>query len=306
MEYELAIVGAGPAGYSAAIYAVRSGLKVAVFDRGDGGGRAVLSPNVENYAGFESISGAELMERIKHHAGRYVQPHLYEEVTGVAREGKGFRVRTTKGSYVVGAVLFCTGTEHKTMDIAGEKEFLGRGVSYCATCDGFFFRGKAVAVIGGGSTALMESVFLKQIGVKEVFLVHRRSEVRAEQVYVTQAREKQVKILLNKVVERIVGDSVVTGLALRDAETGQASTLSVDGVFISIGWAPQNTMIKGLGVEVDGEGYVVVNRFGCTSVPGVYAAGDLTGGVRQIVTACASGAVAALSSLEALGKQYPF
>ena len=306
MDYELAIIGAGPAGYSAAIYAVRSGLKIALFDRGDGGGRAVLSPAVENYAGFESIPGAELMERIKHHAGKYVQPHLYEEVTAVSKEGKGFAVRTSKGVYRVGAVLFCTGTEHKTMDIPGEQEFLGKGVSYCATCDGFFFRGKTVAVVGGGSTAVMESVFLRQIGCKDVFLVHRRDQLRAEQVYVDEAREKQVKILLNKEVERVVGDSAVRGLSLRDAVTGQVSSLGVDGVFISIGWVPQNSLIKGLGVEVDGEGYVVVDRFGCTGVRGVYAAGDVTGGVRQIVTACASGAVAALSSLETLGKKYPF
>jgi len=306
MEYELAIVGAGPAGYSAAIYAVRSGLKVALFDRGDGGGRAVLSPNVENYVGFESIPGAELVERIKRHAARYIQPHLYEEVTGVARAGKGFSVKTTKGTYSVGAVLFCTGTEHKTMDIPGEKEFLGRGVSYCATCDGFFFRGKAVAVVGGGSTAVMEAVFLKQIGCSDVFLVHRRGQLRAEKVHEVEAREKQVKILLNKEVERISGDGVVRALELRDVETRQASRLAVDGVFISIGWVPQNDLLKKLGVEMDAEGYVVVNRFGCTSIPGVYAAGDLTGGVRQIVTACASGAVAALSSLEALGKKYPF
>jgi thioredoxin reductase (NADPH) len=306
MEYELAIVGAGPAGYSAAIYAVRSGLKVALFDRGDGGGRAVLSPNVENYAGFESIPGGELMEKIKQHAGRYVQPHVYEEVTSVVRVADGFIVKTMKASYRVGAVLFCTGTEHKTMDIPGEKEFLGRGVSYCATCDGFFFRGKRVAVVGGGSTALMESVFLKQIGVKDVYLVHRRDQVRAEQVYVAEAREKQVKLLLNTSVERITGEDVVKALELRDSVSKEASRLEVDGVFISIGWVPQNSVIKSLGVDVDAEGYVVVNRFGCTSVRGVYAAGDLTGGVRQIVTACASGAVAALSSLEALGKKYPF
>ena len=306
MDYELAIVGAGPAGYSAAIYAVRSGLKAALFDRGDGGGRAVLSPSVENYTGFESIPGVELMEKIKQHAARYIQPHLYEEVTGVVRSGSGFSLSTSKGRYSVGAVLFCTGAEHKTMDIPGEKEFLGKGVSYCATCDGFFFRGKTVAVVGGGSTAVMEAVFLKQIGCKDVFVVHRRSQLRAEMVHEVEARQKQVKVLLNKEVEQISGDAVVRALELRDAQTGQASRLAVDGVFISIGWVPQNDLLKKLGVELDAEGYVVVNRFGCTNIPGVYAAGDVTGGVRQIMTACASGAVAALSSLEALGKKYPF
>jgi len=306
MDYELAIIGAGPAGYSAGIYAARSGLKPILFDRGEGGGRAVLSPRIENYAGFELIPGAELMEKMKQHASRYVTLRPFEEVREIISSDVSFSVRTTKQSYEVNAVILCTGTEHKTLEIPGEKEFLGRGVSYCATCDGFFFRGKRVAVMGGGSTAIMEALFLKQLGCKEVTLIHRRDQLRAEKIYQDEALEKNVGILLNKEAERITGDEVVRQLQLRDATSGKTSVFDVDGVFISVGDTPQNELAKHLGVKVDEQGYIVVDRQQRTNVEGVYAAGDITGGVRQVVTAVAEGAIAALSSAEACGKKYPY
>jgi thioredoxin reductase (NADPH) len=192
------------------------------------------------------------------------------------------------------------------LNIPGETEFLGKGVSYGATCDGFFFKGKPVAVIGGGSTAVMEALFLKQIGCKEVFLVHRREQLRAEKIYETEAREKHIQLLLNKDVEKITGTDVVHTVHLKDSATKKSSTLPVSGVFISVGWTPQNELAKQLNLTLDTEGYVVVDRMQRTSVPGVFAAGDVTGGVRQIITACAEGAIAALSSTEALGKKYPY
>ena len=306
MDYELAIIGAGPAGYSAGIYAARSGIKTVLFDRGDGGGRAVLSPKIENYAGFESISGAELMEKMKHHASKYVTMHLYEEVKTIHRSTDKFTLETTKANYSVGAILLCTGTEHKTLEIPGEKEFLGKGVSYCATCDGFFFKGKNVAVMGGGNTALMEAIFLKQIGCKNVTLVHRREQLRAEKIYETEAREKQVNILLNKAADRIIGKDTVESLHLTDAESQKKLVLEVDGVFISVGDTPQNELAKILGLTLDDYGYIIVDRQQRTNTKGVYAAGDITGGLRQVITACAEGAIAALSSTEALGKKYPY
>ncbi|MFH1100479.1 MAG: thioredoxin-disulfide reductase [Methanobacteriota archaeon] len=306
MDYELAIIGAGPAGYSAGIYAVRSGITTALFDRGDGGGRAVLSPNIENYAGFESISGTELMEKMKHHASKYVTMHLYEEVKTIKPMENLFALQTSKGNYKVGAILLSTGTEHKTLDIPGEKEFQGKGVSYCATCDGFFFRGKPVAVIGGGSTAVMEALFLKQIGCSEVFLIHRRDQLRAEKIYETEAREKNVQIVLNKEVEKISGLDVLQMLHLKDMVTGKLSTLRVNGVFVSVGHIPQNMLAQQLQVALDTDGYIVVDRMQRTNIKGVYAAGDITGGVRQVITACAEGAVAALSTTESLGKKYPY
>ena len=306
MNYELGIIGAGPAGYSAGIYAIRAGIKTALFDKGDGGGRAVLSPKIENYAGFESISGMELMEKMKHHASKYVTFHLYEEVKKIERSDNIFTVETGKGKYAVDAILLCTGTEHKTLEISGEEEFLGKGVSYCATCDGYFFKGKKVAVIGGGNTAVMEAIFLKQIGCKEVTLIHRRDRLRAEKIYEDEAREKQVQILLNKTVEKIDGKKTVTSLKLIDVVSGKKSVLEVDGVFVSIGETPQNDLAKQLKIILDEQGYIVVDRQQRTNVKGVYAAGDITGGLRQVVTACAEGAIAALSSTEALGKNYPY
>ena len=306
MDYELVIIGAGPAGYSAGIYAARSGLKTALFERGDGGGRAVLSPKIENYAGFDSIPGAELMEKMRHHASKYVTMHVYEEVKNILRLSQAFTLETTKGKYTANAILLCTGTEHKTLDIPGEKEFLGKGVSYCATCDGFFFRGKRVAVMGGGNTAVMEASFLKQIGCKDVTLVHRRDQLRAENIYVTEAKEKQVSFLLNKEANSITGNNVVKSLHLTDVATKKTSVLEVDGVFISVGDTPQNELAKKLGVTLDDQGYIVVDRAQRTNIKGVFAAGDITGGVRQVITACAEGAIAALSSTEACGKKYPY
>jgi thioredoxin reductase (NADPH) len=306
MDYELAIIGAGPAGYSAGIYAARSGITTVLFDRGDGGGRAVLSPKIENYAGFESIPGMDLMQKMKQHASKYVTMHLYEEVKAIHGSAGAFTLETSKARYTIGAILLCTGTEHKTLDISGEKEFLGKGVSYCATCDGFFFKGKQVAVMGGGNTALMEAIFLKQIGCKDVTLVHRREQLRGEKIYETEAREKQVHILLNKEAEKIQGGESVERLHLIDVASKKKSILEVGGIFVSVGDTPQNDLAKTLGVALDEQGYIIVDRQQRTNIKGVFAAGDITGGVRQVVTACAEGAIAALSSTEALGKKYPY
>ena len=306
MDYELAIIGAGPAGYSAGIYATRSGIKTVVFDKSGGGGLALLSPNIENYAGFESISGTELVEKMKQHASKYVDIHFYEEVKEIVKKNNRFNIETVKTKYTVGAVLFCTGTEHRKLDAPGEVELQGKGVSYCATCDGFFFKGKKVAVVGGGNSALIEAIYLKQIGCKEVYLIHRRDQLRAEEAYEKEAKEKQVKFLFNKIVENIAGEQKVQFLNLLDAVSNEQSKLDVDGVFISIGEMPQNELAKQLHVKLDDHGYIITDKQQRTNITGVFAAGDITGGLRQIVTACAEGAIAALSSTEALGKKYPY
>jgi len=306
MDYELAIIGGGPAGYTAGIYAVRAGIKTAIFDRGGGGGRAVLSPRIENYTGFEPLTGMDLMEKMKSHAGKYAKFHFYEEVKKISPSDNKFDIETTKGKYKVGAIVLCTGTEHKTICISGEKELLGKGVSYCATCDGYFFRGKKVVVIGGGNTALMEAIFLKQIGCKDVILIHRRDRLKADKICEDEAREKHINILLNKTVEKINGEEVVESVDLIDTVDGKKTNMKVDGVFVSIGDAPQNDLAKQLKVKIDKQGYIIVDRHQRTNVKGVFAAGDITGGVRQIITACAEGAIAALASTEALGKKYPY
>ena len=306
MDYELAIIGAGPAGYSAAIYAVRSGIKTVVFDKGGGGGLANVSPKIENYAGFESISGMDLMEKMKQHAEKYVGIHFNEGVKHIKKSGDAFTIETSEKTYTVKAVLFCMGTEYRKLNVPGEKELQGKGVSYCATCDGFFFKEKKVAVVGGGNSALIEAIFLKQIGCEEVYLIHRRDQLRAEKAIEDEAIAKQVKIMYSTHVDSIHGGQKVDYLKLHDLKKDKKFNFSVDGIFVSIGEAPQNTLAKELGVKLDEKGYIIVDRQQKTNVRGVYAAGDITGGLRQVITACAEGAIAALSSTEVLGKKYPY
>ena len=306
MEFELAIIGGGAAGYTACIYSVRSGIKTVVFEKGFGGGLANVSPKIENYPGFESISGMDLMEKMKKHASKYADIHFNEEVKKIEKLKDKFKIVTDKKSYDVKAIILCTGTEYRKLNSSGEKELTGKGVSYCATCDGFFFKGKKVAVVGGGNTALIESIFLKQIGCEEVYVIHRRDRLRAEDAYKNEAIEKGVKIIYNTHVESISGGQKVDYLEIKNVNSGEKSKLYVDGVFISIGEEPQNIFAKNLGVKLDERGFVIVDKQQRTNVKGVYAAGDITGGLRQVVTACAEGAIAALSSTEVLGKQYPY
>lgn len=307
MEYELAIIGAGPAGYSAGIYAVRAGIRTALFDRGGGGGLASIAPNIENYAGFPSITGLDLMEKMKDHASRYVDLHLYEEVESIERKDSSFLMSTSEEkTYKVGAIVLATGTEHRRLTCKGSTEFEGRGVSYCATCDGFFFKNKKVAVVGGGNSALIEAIYLKQIGCSEVSVIHRRDTLRAWEAYKQDAKKIGVQFLLNSVIKEIKGREKVESLVLEDISNSQLSTLMVDGVFVSIGVLPHNEIAKQLGVELDNVGYIKIDTQMRTNIKGVYAAGDITGGVRQIITAAAEGAIAALTSTEVLGKQYPY
>ncbi len=306
MNYELGIIGAGPAGYAAAIYAERAGVKTIVFDKGMGGGLAAISPNIENYPGFESISGFELVEKMKVHASKYAEIKFGEEVTDIVKKENIFTIKTSKTKYPVKAVLLCTGTEYRKLDVSGEKELMGKGVSYCATCDGFFFKGKKVAVIGGGNSALVEAIYLKQIGCSQVHVIHRRDQLRAEKAYENEAKDKGVIFHFNKVVEKINGEDKVGSLSLKDTKTNDIFKLEVDGVFVSIGVIPQNQLAVKIGVKLDDPGFILIDKEGRTNIKGVYAAGDITGGLRQIVTACAQGAIAALASTEAVGKKYPY
>jgi len=306
MDYELAIIGGGAAGYSAAIYAVRAGIKTIVIDKGMGGGLANVSPKIENYPGFESIPGMDLMEKMKQHASKYTEIHFNEDVKKIEKSKDKFNIKTDKKSYIVKAVILCMGTDYRKLNAPGEKELTGKGVSYCATCDGFFFKGKKVAVIGGGNTALMEAIFLKQIGCKDVFVIHRRDQLRAEKAYEDEAIEKGVQIVYHTHVDSINGQQNVEYLEIHDAKTDKKSKFPIDGVFVSIGEEPQNELAKELGVKLDEKGFIITDRQQRTNVKGAYGAGDITGGLRQVVTACAEGAVAALTSTEVLGKQYPY
>ena len=306
MDYELGIIGAGPAGYSASIYAGRSGISAVTFDKMGGGGLALITPKIENYAGFETISGAELMEKMQKHANQYADLKFLEEVSAITKKETKFTITTSNSTYATKAIILAMGSEYRRLGVPGEGKFIGKGVSYCATCDGNFFKGKNVAVIGGGNSALVEAVFLQQVGCKKVTVIHRRDRLRAEKAYETEALEKGVNFYFNTHVEQIRGTEIVESLELHDTDTGEKRFEPFEGVFISIGEIPQNEVAKQMKVNLDEKGYIVVDRQQRTNIRGVYAAGDITGGVRQVITAAAEGAVAALSSLEVLGKQYPY
>ena len=304
-DYDIAIIGAGAAGYSAAIYAGRSGAMAAVFDKGMGGGLTGEADDIENYPGFKKIKGPELMEKMKDHASQYAEMHFLEEVKDLVVKEDGVEVITPKKKYWVGAVILCTGTEHRKLGVKGEEEFRGRGVSYCATCDGPFFVGKKVAVVGGGNTAISEAIYLKDIGC-DVSVIHRRDKLRAEKILEDEAKEKGINFIWNSVVEEIFGEDMVKGVRIKNVKTGEIKEINFDGIFVSIGEEPNNELAKKIGAKLDEKGYVIVDRFQRTSVKRVYAAGDITDGIRQIVTACGEGATAALAALEVIGKRNPF
>lgn len=303
--YEIAIVGAGAAGFAAGIYAGRSGAQAVIFDKGIGGGLTVEAPLVENYPGIKKIEGMKLMDKMRKHAAEYAEMKLSEEVTDITLDKDRVAVTTIYDTYTTGAVILCTGTTHRKLNVPGESEFTGRGVSYCATCDGFFFRDKKVAIVGGGSSAIIWSIFLKQIGM-DVTVIHRRNELRAEKTLEDEATQKGISFIWNTVVEKIIGKEYVQGVNIRNVETNKTSVLELDGVFISIGEVPQNTLAKKLDIMLDAHGYVKVDYMQRTNVGRVLAAGDITGGVRQVITACAQGAKAALAALPLVGKRSPY
>lgn len=307
MDYdcELAIIGAGPAGFAAGIYATRAGISAVIFDIGAGGGLLAMSPQIENYPGFPSIPGMELSDKMRAHLENYMQVNMAEEVKGLEVKEDGVVVKTPKKEYFVGAVILATGTVHRRLGITGEGKLSGRGVSYCAICDGPFFKGKKAIVVGGGNSALIEAIALKQMGL-DVTVVHRRDVLRAEDAYKERAEETGVPIMFQTHVEEIMGQDKVERVLLHNVESQQHSEKEVDAVFVSIGEEPQNQLARQVGCEIDDKGFVVTDKKMRTTVRRIYAAGDITGGLRQIVTACAEGAIAALTSMEVLGKIYPY
>ncbi len=302
-SYDTVIIGAGPAGLNAAIYAVRAGLSAIVLDGKTAGGLVAESPAIENYLGFSSIDGMKLSAKFKTHAQHYVQIKEIEPVTDIIRKEDVFLVKTERGEYSAKTIILATGSEHRHLGIPGEEEFSGRGVSYCSTCDGFFFRNKEVLVVGGGNTAVGDAIYLKGVGCN-VRLVHRRGSLRAEKALQDKMFSMDIPVMWDSELVEIYGDSKVKGVRVRNKKTGEISDVAVDGIFISIGEDPNNDLAKNLGVKLADDGYVIIDRFSRTNVPGVYAAGDLTGGVKQIIVAASEGAVAALSAYEDINNPY--
>ncbi|MBU4201960.1 MAG: thioredoxin-disulfide reductase [Candidatus Altiarchaeales archaeon] len=296
--YDLVIVGAGPAGISAGIYAVRRSLKTIILEKASVGGQMLLTNEIENWPGFEMISGSDLAGRMESHAKKLGVEIKTGEVIGMNLDGDVKKLTTRDGEHETKAVIIATGGQHRKLGIKGEDEFAGKGVSYCATCDAPFFKGKTVAVVGGGNIAAEDALYLSEVASK-VYLVHRKDSLRAEEAIQERLKEKGVEFILNSEVEEILGENFVNSIKLKGGKT-----LEVNGVFISIGIVPSTTMAKAAGVELDDKGYVKVNREQETSVPGVFAAGDVTGGVMQISTAVGEGCIAALSAYKHVKKPY--
>jgi thioredoxin reductase (NADPH) len=298
-DYDLIVVGAGPAGLTAGTFGARSGLKTLVLEQGICGGLSNEATMIDNYPGIRNIGGMELAEKMKAHTADYAAIKELEGVTRIERgtEGKEMQVLTEKGSYLASTVVLCTGTKKRKLGVKGEEEFLGRGVSYCASCDGFFFKGKSVIVVGGGDSAVRGALYLQNLGCL-VTLIHRRNELRAEQ-YLQKGLEKAgVRILWNSVVKEIKGDKAVSSVVRYDKASEIEDEIAVDGVFVYVGEEPANALATQIGVNLDENGYILTDKSQRTNLSRIYAAGDVTGGVRQIIVACAEGAIAATSAYE--------
>ena len=300
-DYDLIVVGAGPAGMTAGLYGARSGLKTLVIEKGISGGLSNEATDIDNYPGFKKIGGMELAEKMKEQTSEYAEIKELEGVNKIEIKEKEQKmmVFTEKDSYLSNAMVLCTGTKKRKLGVKGEDNFLGRGVSYCATCDGFFFKDKSVIVVGGGNSAVRGALYLKNVGCA-VTLIHRRDKLRAEQYLQKKMEKAGVHILWKSVVKEIKGDKAVGSVVRYDKESGIEDELPVDGVFVYVGEEPVNALATQMDVKLDKEGYIITDKGQRTNKERVYAAGDITGGVRQIVVACAEGAIAATSAYDDL------
>ncbi len=295
---DVIIIGAGTAGLTAAIYALRAGKSVLVLEQGTYGGQIVNTPKVENYPGIEQISGYEFASGLFKQAEKLGMEYRNEKVIGVRQEGTCKVVETEGEIYEAVALVLATGAKNRPLGVERETELTGRGISYCATCDGMFFRGKKVAVVGGGNTALEDAAFLSNY-CEEVYVIHRRETFRGEDKLVKELREKaNVEFLLNKTVQELKGDTTLQAVMLRDKNSGEVSRLEIDGLFVAIGQVPENGIFADL-LELDEGGYIVAGEDCRTNVEGIFAAGDCRRKtVRQLTTAAADGAVAALGAAQ--------
>lgn len=296
--HDVIIIGSGPAGYTAAIYAARAQLKPLVFEGTQFGGALMTTTDVENYPGFpEGIMGPELMERMRSQAARFGADLRAVDVEQASVDGEIKSVVANGVTYRSRAIILAMGAAARYLHVPGEQELLGRGVSACATCDGFFFRGKNIAVIGGGDSAMEEATFLTRFA-DTVTIIHRRDEFRASRIMLERAQhDPKIRWVTNAAVEEVLGEHGVTGLRLRDTVTGQESVLPVDGVFVAIGHEPRSALVRGQ-VRTDPAGYVEVQAPTThTGVPGVFACGDLVDHIyRQAITAAGSGCSAAIDA----------
>ncbi|MBE5875537.1 MAG: thioredoxin-disulfide reductase [Lachnospiraceae bacterium] len=289
--YDLLVIGSGPAGMGAAIYGARAGMELAVIDRSPvSGGQVLTTYEVDNYLGLPGMSGSELSDTFRAHADRFGVPFMTTEVEAIEDKGDVKCVHTTSGDYEAKAVILATGATHAMLGVPGEMQLAGMGVSYCATCDGAFFRNRTVVVVGGGDVAVEDAIFLAGI-CKKVYLVHRRDTLRAADALQKKLMAlDNIEILWNSEVTSINGEDMVENVTICNKVSGQTSKLEVNGIFIAVGIIPNTDLLKGI-VEMDEKGYIIADETCQTSVAGIYAAGDIRKKpMRQIITAVADGA----------------
>lgn len=302
--YDLLIIGSGPAGLGAAVYAVRAGMKAAVVDRSPVSGGQVLSTyEVDNYLGLPGLSGGDLSDKFREHADQLGVQFITADVQQIERSAEPcteYRIHTDLDDFRAKTIILATGASHSLLGVPGEKELAGMGVSYCATCDGAFYKNSNVAVVGGGDVAVEDAIFLAGI-CKKVYLIHRRDQFRAaDSLQKKLFSLENVKVLWNSEVKEILGSDQVEGICIYNKENGEQSKLEVDGVFIAVGIVPDTDIFMGL-VEMDEKGYVIADETCETSQQGIYAAGDIRKkAMRQIITAVADGANAVHSAQEFL------
>jgi len=300
---ELVIVGGGPAGLTAAIYGRRAGLDVLVLEKGMAGGQITITAEIENWPGIPMISGEELARAFREHAEKFSPEFMEAEVKKVSIEAGKKVVATDKGDIEAEAVIIATGASFRKLGCPGEAEFTGRGVSYCAVCDGAFFEDQVIAVVGGGNTAVEEADYLTRFASK-VYIIHRRDSFRADRAVVEKAMANpKIEPVWNSVVEKIKGTDMVEGIVLKNVKTGETSELPVAGVFVFVGMNPNSDFVKGL-VETKDGGWIVTNEMLETSVEGIFAAGDVRDKfLRQVVTAAGDGATAAMAAYSYISEQ---
>jgi len=294
--YDVVIVGGGPGGLSAGIYAMRAALETILIEKGAAGGQVAISDAVENYPGFEHITGYELSQKFLQHAQSYGMEIVQEEVVAVEPGLDFHTIRLANGDILKShTVILATGGSPRKLDIPGEDEYYGKGVSYCGVCDGFFFKQKTVVVVGGGDTAAEEALYLAKLA-KHVYLVHRRDALRASMILQQRVKDEcKIEILWNSIVTEIkANDEGVNAVDLQDTQTGEQRELSTDGVFVFVGFVPNNQLVPA-GIKMNADGYVVTNEKCETNMPGIYVIGDLREKyAKQIVVAAADGCTAAL------------
>jgi len=300
-QYDIVIVGAGTAGLSAAIYAVRAGKRVIVLEATTHGGQIVNTPEVENYPGIQKISGFEFANNLYEQAKSLGAEVIYEKVIGIEVNGEEKIVHTTKEDYQAKAVILATGAKNRPLGLEHEKEWIGAGISYCATCDGMFYRGKDVAVAGGGNTALEDAIFLTNY-CRKVYLIHRRDAFRGEEKLLQTLKEKpNVEFVLNANITRLIGEDGVDGVEVEDKNTHEKQVIDVMGLFVAIGQMPENSEFINV-VDLDKGGYIEAKEDCKTKTKGIFTAGDCrTKKVRQLATAASDGAIAALAACEYIG-----